>query len=116
LKPERITLPAQPFRNQASTEAYFLFLKEFCMNDFESFTGIPSRTIPPTPEAAGLPSDEEVTQQLHNAVSRAQPFEDEPRYGIRGDGNFDAAYRRDAPFRTVAVTGVGITALTLASS
>jgi hypothetical protein len=59
------------------------------MSDFETFTGIPKRKIPSTPEEAGLPSDEKVIAALRQQVERMRPAEDEPRFGIGGDGDFD---------------------------
>ena len=61
------------------------------MSDFEAFNGLPKRTIPTTPEAAGLPSDTEVKQALRAAVIASDPdsFWPEQRFGINGDGNYD---------------------------
>lgn len=82
---------------------------------FEDFR-LPTKVIPGTPEAAGLPSDKAVAQRLRASVIDSAPEDFWPgqRSGITGDGNYDPTYRA-----TVAVPpgvqGVGAAAFKLAS-
>lgn len=82
---------------------------------FEEYT-VPKRVIPGTPEAAGLPSDEAVTERLRASVIASNPdgFWPEQRPGVTGDGNYDPAYRATIPV-PAGVQGVGAAAFKLAS-
>lgn len=86
------------------------------MSDYDTFKGITRKTISGTPEAAGLPSDRVVTQQLRAIVIETDPdsFWPEPRYGINGDGNFDPVYRAEVPLPR-GVQGAGAIAFRLAA-
>ncbi len=82
---------------------------------FESYT-TPKRVIPKTPDAAGLPSDEAITQSLRASTIDSDPdgFWPEQRTGITGDGNYDPTYRAKVPV-PAGVQGVGAAAFRLAS-
>jgi hypothetical protein len=57
------------------------------MSDFENFR-LPRRQIPKTAEAAGLPSDEIVTERLRDHVAAVALQFGEPRPAIIGDSHF----------------------------
>ncbi len=63
-----------------------------------------------------MPSDAQVTQQLRARVIEVNPdsFWPEHRYGVTGDGNFDAVYRQPEPIPR-GVQGAGAAAFRLAT-